>query len=355
MRQKSLSTHSSSPDIAIIGMAGRFPGAGNVEEFWVNLSAGAESITFPDDAELQFLGVDPVTLAHPCYVKATSVLKDVDLFDAKFFGINDREAELIDPQQRLFLESAWEALEEAGYSSVNSAEVVGVYAGSSMSVYLLLNLISHPELVNSVGPLLLGIGNNSFSLTTRVSYKLNLKGPSISVQTACSTSLVAVHLACQSLLTYECDMALAGGVSVQVPQGVGYVHQEGGLLSRDGHCRAFDAKAEGTVFGSGVGVVVLKRLEDAVADGDSIRAVIKGSAVNNDGSMKVGYTAPNVEAQAEVIIEALASAGVKAEAISYVEAHGTGTVLGDPIEVAALTQGISSGGENRKRGVRWVR
>src|SRR5215470_8950745 len=351
MREKS-STKRTAPRVAIVGMAGRFPGAENLAQYWRNVASGHDSISFPDDAELRRLGVDAATLANPWYVRAASALENVELFDAQFFGISEREAELIDPQQRLFLECAWEALENAGYNPAQEGGLVGVYGGSSLSSYLLINLASHPELLNVVGPFLLGTSNNSFSLTTRVSYKLNLKGPSISVQTACSTSLVAVHLACQSLLTYECDMALAGGVSVQVPQGVGYLYQEGGVLSRTGRCRAFDAQADGTVFGSGVGVVVLKRLEDAVSEGDTIRGVILGSAVNNDGAKKVGYTAPNLEAQAEVIVEALGSAGVKAESIGYVEAHGTGTVLGDPIEVAALSKAFAA--EGKTEGECWL-
>ena len=259
------------------------------------------------------------------------------MFDASFFGFTPREAEMMDPQHRLFLEDAWGALETAGYTAEKFGGRVGVFAGESFNSYLYHNLATRAELVEAVGTFQTLIGNDRDHLTTQTAYRLNLKGPCVSVQTACSTSLVAVHLACQSLLNQECDMALAGGVSVGVPLVQGGVYQEGGIMSPDGHCRAFDAAAAGTVKGSGVGVVVLKRLDDALADGDRVEAVIKGSAINNDGSMKVGYTAPSVEGQAGVITEALAVAGVEPETVSYIEAHGTGTALGDPIEIAALS------------------
>src|ERR1043166_2599198 len=300
---------SSSTDVAIIGMVGRFPGARNIEEFWQNVCDGRESITFFSADELAAAGVDPAFLKDPLYVKAAAMIDDVEMFDAAFFGYNPREAELIDPQQRLFLENAWELLETAGYDSQKYDGLIGVYAGASMSSYLLHNLYPHRARGQSAIWFQASIGNNLFPLTSRVSYKLNLRGPSISIQTACSTSLVAVHLACQSLLNDECEMALAGGVSVLVPQKAGYHYQDDSLLSPDGHCRAFDARARGTIFGSGLGIVLLKRLADAVADGDQIRAVIRGSAINNDGSLKAGYTAPSVAAQAEVVIEALSGAG----------------------------------------------
>ena len=330
--------------IAVIGMTGRFPGAKNLDEFWRNLCEGKESIAFFSDAEVQASGVDPALLADPNYVKAGSVLEDVEAFDADFFGYNPRETEIIDPQHRLFLECAWEVLEHAGYDSERYQGRIGVYAGVGLNSYLLNNLQSNRDLMQSVGGYQTFIGNDKDFVPTRVSYKLNLTGPSVNVQTACSSSLVAIHLACQSLLTGECDMALAGGVSISLPQKAGYLYQERGIASPDGHCRAFDAQAQGTVRGSGVGVVVLKRLAEAVADRDPIYAVIKGSAINNDGSLKVGYTAPSVEGQAEVIAEALAVAGVEPETISYVEAHGTGTEIGDPIEVTALTQAFGNGG-----------
>ncbi|MEW6733419.1 MAG: beta-ketoacyl synthase N-terminal-like domain-containing protein [Acidobacteriota bacterium] len=332
-----LAIENAKEDIAIIGMAGRFPGARNIHEFWQNLANGTESISFFSDEELTAAGIDLTTLNDPNYVKAAAMLADIERFDAAFFGFNPREAEIIDPQHRLFLECAWEALEDAGYNSESYTGRIGVYAGAGMNTYLLFNLYTNPQLVRTVGDFQTMIGNDKDFLPTRISYKLNLKGPSVSVQTACSTSLVAVCLGCQSLLSYQSDMVLAGGISIRVPNQAGYLYQPGGILSPDGHCRAFDAKAEGTVIGSGVGVVILKRLEDALKDQDYIYAVIKGSAVNNDGSLKVGYTAPSIEGQMEVIAEAWAMAEIEADTISYIETHGTGTTLGDPIEIAALT------------------
>jgi phthiocerol/phenolphthiocerol synthesis type-I polyketide synthase E len=324
-------------EVAIVGMACRFPGAKDINEFWKNLKEGVESISFFTDEELRASGIPPSVLSDPNYVRAKGVVDDVDLFDATFFGFNHREAQILDPQHRLFLECAWQAIESAGYDCENYSGRIGVYAGASMNTYL-LNLYSNRDLIESIDPLQLLIASDKDFLATRVSYKLNLSGPSITVQTACSTSLVAVHLACQSLLNGECDMALAGGVSIRIPQKSGYLYREGGIVSPDGHCRAFDAKANGTVGGDGVGVVLLKRVEDALEDKDSILAIIKGSAINNDGSMKAGFTAPSVNAQAVVIAEAQAMARVEAETISYVEAHGTGTTLGDPIEIAALRE-----------------
>ncbi|WP_414582658.1 SDR family NAD(P)-dependent oxidoreductase [Scytonema sp. PCC 10023] len=321
--------------IAIVGMAGRFPGAKNVSSFWQNLCDGVESISVFTDEELIGVGVSPELLSNPNYLKVGATLEDVDFFDALFFGFNPKEAEITDPQHRVFLECAWEALENAGYDSQRCESRIGVYAGASLNNYQSFNLIR--DQIGSANSFQKMIGNDKDFLATRVSYKLNLTGPSLTVQTACSTSLVAVSLACQSLLNYQCDMALAGGVSIRIPQKTGYLHQEGGILSPDGHCRAFDAKAKGTIIGNGVGIVVLKRLAEAIADGDNIYAVIKGSAINNDGSNKVGYTAPSVNGQAQVIAEALALAGAEPETISYIEAHGTGTVLGDPIEISALT------------------
>ncbi|OYD96059.1 polyketide synthase [Nostoc sp. 'Peltigera membranacea cyanobiont' 213] len=324
-------------EVAIIGMAGRFPGAKNLDEFWQNLQNGVESIASFTDEELISSGIDSTMLNHPQYVKSRAALEDVELFDASFFGFNPREAEIIDPQQRLFLECAWEALESAGYDSKKYKGMIGIYGGTSINSYL-INLYSNQNLINSIDDQQLVFGNDKDFLTTRVSYKLELEGPSIDIQTACSTSLVAVHLACRSLLGGECDIALAGGVAISSSQKAGYLYQEGGILSPDGHCRAFDAKAQGTVFGSGVGIVVLKRLEDALADGDRIHAVIKGSAINNDGALKVSYTAPRIDTQAKVIKAAQTIAEVNPETITYIEAHGTGTSLGDPIEIAALTQ-----------------
>lgn len=333
-----------SEGIAIIGMAVRFPGADSVGAFWRNLREGVESITFFTDEELRAAGVEPAALADPDYVKANGVLPGADRFDAAFFGLTPREAEITDPQHRVLLEVAWEAMERAGYDSGSMRGRVGVFAGAGLSTYLIKNLAPHRGLVESAGELALLLGNNKDFAPTRISYKLNLRGPSVSVNTACSTSLVATHLACQSLLDFHCDLALAGGVAVQVPQVQGYRHAAGGIGSPDGHCRAFDAQARGTVGGSGAGIVVLKRLAEALADGDTIHAVIRGSAVNNDGADKIGFTAPSVGGQSEVIAEAQEAAGVVPADISYVEAHGTGTELGDPIEVAALAQVFAGSG-----------
>jgi non-ribosomal peptide synthase protein (TIGR01720 family) len=324
-------------EIAVIGMAGRFPGARNIEQFWLNLRDGVESISFFTDEEVLAAGVDPAWLKDPKLVKAGGILEDIDLFDAPFFGYSPREAEIIDPQQRFFLECAWEALEHAGYDAETYKDSIGVYAGVGMSGYL-ANIFSNKDLVQSLDTLQIVFGNDKDHLATRVAYKLNLKGPAVAVQSACSTSLVATYMACQGLLGGACDMALAGGVTIGVNQKSGYLYQEGGILSPDGHTRAFDFKAQGCVGGSGVGIVILKRLEDALADGDTIYAVIKGATINNDGSMKVGYTAPSIEGQTRAIKTAQAMAEIEPETITYVEAHGTGTVLGDPIEVAALTQ-----------------
>jgi amino acid adenylation domain-containing protein len=332
--------------IAVVGMAGRFPGARDLAAFWDNLRRGVESITFFSDEELEATGVDATIRNQPNYVPAAGLLDDVELFDAGFFGYTPRDAEIADPQHRLFLECAWEALEDGGHVREIRGRKVGVFAGVSMNRYL-WNLYSNPEVVRSVGPYKLAIANDKDHVATTVSYKLNLTGPSLDVQTACSTSLVTVHLACRSLLAGECEMALAGGASIAVPQKVGYLYQEGGIRSPDGHCRAFDAGAQGMVSGSGAGVVVLKRLADALADGDPIHAVILGSAINNDGSGKIGYTAPSIDGQAEVIEIALASGGVDPRTVAYVEAHGTGTPIGDPIEVAALTQAFRSGTDER--------
>ncbi len=325
-------------DVAIVGMAGIFPGAKNVREFWQLLRNGVEAVTFFTDEELIEAGVDPALVKDPNYVKSRAIIEDEDKFDAGFFDLPPREVEMMDPQHRLFLQTAWHALEDAGYDPDHYDGLIGLFGGVSMNTYLFSFLTSGRGRITSAEGYQLSIGNDKDFLTTRVSYKLNLKGPSVAVQTACSTSLVAVHLAYQSLLDYTCDMALAGGVSITIPQKQGYYYQEGMILSKDGHCRAFDHRASGTISGNGVGIVVLKRLEDALRDGDHIYAVIRGSAINNDGSDRVGYTAPSVNGQANVIASALAVADVNPETVTYVEAHGTGTVLGDPIEIAALTQ-----------------
>jgi len=334
----------SNRDIAVIGMAGRFPGAANVAVFWNNLAGGVESITQFTHAELATAGVSAELLASPLYVRARPVIADADKFDAEFFGISPREAALMDPQHRLLLETAWAALEDAGCDVASYDGVIGLYAGQSFNTYLLANLCTSRErsegLLNfsTPGSFQTFLGNDKDFLATRVAYKLNLKGPAMTIQSGCSTSLVAICQACQSLLCHQCDVALAGGISVLVPQTCGYIAQEGGITSPDGHCRAFDAQSQGTVFGSGVGLVVLKRLAEALEAGDQIYAVIKGFALNNDGNGKVSYTAPSVDGQSEVIALAQALAGVTADTIQYVEAHGTATPLGDPIEVAALTQ-----------------
>ncbi|HEX4915159.1 MAG TPA: SDR family NAD(P)-dependent oxidoreductase, partial [Vicinamibacterales bacterium] len=322
--------------IAIIGMAGRFPGAGDIDTFWRNLRNGVESVRFFTDEELADAGISPELIADPNYVRARGVLDGIELFDAEFFGYTPREAELMDPQHRLFLECAWEALESAGYDPDRYRGAIGVAAGSNLNTYV-GNLIANPELMASVGGVQALIGIAGDFLTTRVSYKLNLRGPSLNVQTACSTSLVAVQVACRALAMNDCDIALAGGVSVTVPQIRGHLFMEGGIASPDGHCRAFDRRSQGTVPANGVGVVVLKRLSRAIADGDTIHAVIRGAAVNNDGAQKVGYTAPGVEGQADVVARAMQEARVAPETVSYIETHGTGTALGDPIEIKALT------------------
>lgn len=325
-------------DIAIIGMSGRFPGADSINAFWQNLKNGVESIATFSEQDLDAAGVDRELRNRQNYVKAGGVIEGIELFDANFFDYTPKEAAMIDPQHRLFLEQAWMALEDAGYDPDRYPAPIGVYAGTGMNTYLYRNLMSQGSLLQEGGGYFAMVASDKDFLATRVSYKCNLTGPSITVQTACSTSLVALHLACQSIRSGECDMALAGGVSVRIPQKSGYLYQEGIILSPDGHCRAFDAKAGGTIIGNGVGVVVLKMLADALADGDQIYAVIKGSALNNDGSLKAGYTAPSIDRQGAVIAEALAVAQIEPESISYLEAHGTGTPIGDPIEIKALTK-----------------
>ncbi len=326
-------------EIAVIGMSGRFPGAPNIEKFWSNLRDGVESITFFTDEELLASGVDPAALKNPSYVKAGFILDAIDQFDAPFFGFSPRLAAGTDPQRRLLLECVWEAIETAGYNSERYDGAISVFAGATMSSYLFNNLCANPDAMASDSFLL----NQPDSIATLVGFKLNLKGACYNVGTFCSTSLVAIHLACQSLLSFECDMAVAGGVHAHSPHKAGYFYEEGAVYSPDGHCRPFDAKAQGVVFGNAVGVVILKRLKDALADGDSIDAVILGSATNNDGSDKVSYFAPSVTGQAEVIVEAVAVAGVEPDSISYVEAHGTGTAFGDPVEVAALNRAFRGG------------
>src|SRR3954463_748481 len=332
--------------IAIIGMSGRFPQAKNLEEFWRNLRAGKEAVSFFKDDQIQWLPIEhPPRLDDPKFVKARAVLEKSEWFDAGFFHVNPKEAEIMDPQHRVFLECCWEALENAGCNPDTHDGLIGVFAGASMNTYLFTNILTNRGLIEDFGLFSTMIMNDGDFVPTRVSYKLNLRGPSINVQTACSTSLVAVALAAQSILSYRCDVALAGGVSITFPANRGQHHLEGGILSNDGHCRAFDAKAAGTVLGDGAGVVVLKRLSEAIADGDQIHAVIKGTAINNDGAVKIGYTAPSSDGQAEAIAMAHAEADFAPETISYVEAHGTGTPLGDPIEVEGLTKAFGLKGE----------
>jgi amino acid adenylation domain-containing protein len=333
-------------DVAVIAMTGRFPGAPDLDRFWHNLRHGVESITFHSVEELVARGGDPAVVSDPSYVRASALVADVDLFDAGFFGFSPREAEAMDPQQRIFLECAWEALEQAGYDSARTPGMTGVYAASGTNEYLFFHLL--PGLADLRNVLQLSIGNEKDFLATRVSYELDLRGPSLNVQTGCSSGLVAVHLACQALLAWQCDLALAGGVSLQVPRVPGYLYQPSGILSPDGHCRSFSAEAQGTVPASGAGVVVLKRLADAVADGDTLRAVIKGSALNNDGGGKLGFTAPGIEGQARVIDLAHAAAAVDPRSITYVEGHGSATPLGDPIEVTALTRAFRAGTQDRQ-------
>ncbi len=335
-------------EIAIIGMSGRFPGSKNVKELWNNLCEGKNLISYFSEEELLKNNIPEEYIKDKNYVKARGILEDVDKFDADLFGFYPKEIENLDPQQRLFLECSWEALEDAGYQPDNIDGLTGVFGGIGMNTYVLQFLKSNPELTTSAEGYQFSIGNEKDFLTTRVSYKLNLKGPSLDLQTACSTSLVATHLACMNLLNFQCDVALAGGSTISLPQVNGYHYQEGMILSPDGVCRPFDKDAGGTVAGNGVGIVVLKRLEDAINDKDEIYAIIKGSAYNNDGAIKVGYTAPGVNGQVEVITSAYANAEVPMSSIGYIETHGTGTSLGDPIEIDALTQAFSQDSDKKQ-------
>ncbi|CAM2010811.1 Type I polyketide synthase [Acanthopleuribacter pedis] len=345
--QQTWETEEDSGDrIAVVGMAGRFPGAGNCDELWRNLRDGIEGVRFFSEEELLQNGISKEQVQHRHYVKAAPMLDEVAAFDAGFFGYTPREAELLDPQQRLFLEVVWEALENAGFRDGEHNNTTGLFAGSGLSHYL-MNHLQDRFTYDEAGFETL-IGNDKDYLCTRVAYKLNLGGPAINIQTACSSSLVAVHAACQSLISHECDTAVAGGVTIRLPGVAGYQYQEGGLFSPDGHCRPFDADARGTLFGSGVGAVVLKRLNDALADGDPIRAVVLASAVNNDGARKVGYTAPSEIGQLRVLAETLELAGIEPDTVGYIEAHGTGTALGDPIEAAALKQAYPKKGDHHR-------
>ncbi|MSX88707.1 MAG: polyketide synthase, partial [Actinobacteria bacterium] len=328
-------------DIAIVGMSGRFPGAPDADALWTRVRNGDDCLVDLDPEALLAAGLPASLVQSTDYVKRAGVLAGVDHFDAAFFGIGTRDAAIMDPQHRHFYEVAWEAIESAGYVPERFDGAIGVFAGCGMNTYLVNNLLTNPQLVDQVGWFLLRhTANDKDFLATGVSYRLDLRGPSINVQTACSTSLVAIHLAVQSLLSFETDMAIAGGVTIEVPHGRGYRYHEGEILAPDGVCRAFDELSGGTVLASGAGVVALRRLTDAYRDGDPILAVIKGSAVNNDGARKVSYLAPSVDGHADVVKEALAVAGLSARDITLLEAHGTGTAVGDPIEVAALTEGF---------------
>jgi len=336
--------------IAVIGISGRFPGANDIDSFWANLCQGKESIsTFADD-ELLRSGVSQSQFKSSSYVRARGVLENVEGFDADFFSIPYAEAQLMDPQHRLFLECCWEALENAGYDPDRFPGKIGVFGGASRSTYFLHHLHSNPNITEAAKEYLCRIGNENDYFTTRVSYKLNLKGSSLSVQTACSSSLVSVCIACNHLLSHQCDMAIAGGASVFSPQQSGYTYQKEMIFSPDGHCCPFDANAKGTVPGNGVGVIVLKRLENAIADRDHIYAVIRGYAINNDGREKMGFSAPSVQGQADAVASAINMAGIDSTTISYVEAHGTGTSIGDPIEIKALSKafGVSANSEKMK-------
>ena len=330
-----------SRDIAVIGMAGRFPGAGSIAEFWSNLQQGKECISFFTDDELAEYGFDRELMKRPDFVKAKGVLEDIEQFDPAFFGYSPDQASVMDPQVRLLHECVWNALEDAGYDPGQYGGAIGLFAGITNNFHWLSQLSG--RLNGDLSDMFeVDTLNDMYTVSTRISHKLNLKGPAVSLQTACSTSLVATHFACQSILNGDCDMALAGGSSILLPKKSGYLYQEGMVKSPDGHCRTFDAKARGTIGGDGAGCVVLKSLNRALADGDRIYAVIKGSAINNDGNRKVGYTAPSVQGQAEVIRKALDAAQIPAESVTYVEAHGSGTTLGDPIEVEALTKAFGT-------------
>ena len=327
--------------IAVVGMAGRFPGADDVASLWANVLAGKEGITFFDDDQLD-PAIPPELREDPGYVKAKGLMADCDRFDAAFFGVAPLEARLMDPQHRVLLELVWSALESSGHRTSDCDSRIGVYVGANWNRYRARNVASNPEVIQSFGELNTALANEQDFLATRISYKLNLRGPSYSVNTACSTSLVAIAQAAGALANSDCDMAIAGGVSVSVPVRAGYISEAGGMLSQDGHCRPFDEQCTGTTFNDGAGVVVLRRLADAIADGDHIHAVIRGHAVNNDGALKVSFGAPSVAGQAEVLSQALRHAEVDPQTVSYIEAHGTGTPLGDPIEFAALARAYQS-------------
>lgn len=345
----SMTAPSSAVGIAIIGMSCRVPSAADLDTFWSNIRDGVDSITRFEPAELEVGSVSAAEIESAGYVCARGLMADVDQFDAAFFGYLPRDAELMDPQQRIFLELCWQAMEHAGHDVQRLPGRTGVFAGSFLNSYLLANLCARPEFLAEMvdrfqsGGSPVELGNDKDYLATRVAFKLGLRGPAMAIQCACSTSLVAVAMACDSIRSGHCEVALAGGVTIVQPQKRGYRYREGGMASPDGRCRSFDADGAGTVFSNGAGVVVLRRLDDALADGDTIHAVIRGFGINNDGSRKASFTAPTVEGQAEVITDALTMSGFSARSIGYVEAHGTATPLGDPIEIAGLTAAFRAG------------
>ncbi|MCH9634043.1 MAG: hypothetical protein S4CHLAM7_07810 [Chlamydiae bacterium] len=331
--------------IAIIGLSGRFPGANNIDDFWNNLCKSKENITIFSDEELLKSGISKEQISNPNYVKSKGIINGIEFFDSAFFGLNPKEAEITDPQHRVFLECSWEALENAGYSSENYEKKIGVYGGSGFNAYYINNILPNKQLTETLGEFLIRIGNDKDFLTTKVSYNFNLTGPSFNIQSACSTSLVALCIACNQLLSYECDMALAGGVSIAVPQIKGTTYKDGLIISPDGQCRPFDSKATGTVISSGAGVVLLKRLEDAINEKDHIYAVIRGYGMNNDGSKKMTYSAPSLKGQLNAIKSAINMANINPKTIEYIETHGTGTILGDPVEIEALKQAFPASKE----------
>lgn len=331
--------------IAVIGISGRFPDAKSIKEFWENIKNGVESVTNFSEEELIESGISKSELSNPNYVKSRAVLEDADMFDAEFFGYSPREAKLMDPQHRLLLESSYEALENAGLNPETYEGDVGVFMSASFNTYLLHYLSNNPDFLDEVNTYQLAIANGNDFLATKIAYKLNLKGPAETIQTACSSSLVAIHHARQSILNYECDSAIVGGVSITTPLKSGYLYKKDGIGSPDGHCRPFDSEAAGTISGNGVGVVVLKRYADAIENNDHIYAVIKGSAINNDGNGKIGYTAPSAVGQARAISMTHAVADIDPSTIEFIEAHGTGTKLGDPIEIEGLTQAFNENGK----------
>lgn len=325
--------------IAIIGMACRFPGAENIGQYWKNIREGKECMETLSPEDSVKAGMDRNTVDNPNFVNRFSGIKDIDKFDADFFKINPKEATFMDPQQRLLMEKAWEAVEDAGYNADDIGGKVAVFASTGASSYFLQSMVNNPNFIEEAGGMKAVLHSlDKDHIATKIAYRMNLTGPAVTVQSACSSSMVGTVMACQSLLTYQSDAALVGGVMINVPQKVGYMYEKGNVMSKDGYCRPFDNDADGTVFGSGVGCIVLKRLEDAIEDNDRIYAVIRGSAVGNDGNDKVGYTAPGVRGQMEVISDALEFAEIDPATISYVEAHGTGTIMGDPIEVEAISK-----------------